>query len=104
ATRANVLGSIGAPPPPASGAQAKQPVLNDGFDRLLPGQGGLSYSTLTHMGRVHPPAYNPGANRSDPSWHNPLAPLLTIVWGTAMQTGASAGEPATGINPSNILD
>ncbi|MGI8587568.1 MAG: hypothetical protein ACR2M0_07775, partial [Chloroflexia bacterium] len=37
----------------APSAQAKKPI-DDGFNQLPVGQRGLSYSTLVHMGRVHP--------------------------------------------------
>src|SRR5689334_19945163 len=99
-TSANVLGSMAAAP--LSGAQGQAATLNDGFDQLTTGQQGPSYSTLTHMGRVHPPSAGP--SEPDPSWHNPFVPFLNITWGAAQNASTvSAGEPAVGINPSNPL-
>src|SRR5437764_7519597 len=78
---------------------------NDGFDQLPPSMMGLSYSTLAHMGRVHPPAPSAGQTRPDTSWRNPFSPLLTITWGPERNTSSpnAAGEPAAGINQINPL-
>src|SRR5437868_1428663 len=66
---------------PGSGTVAGQPPpVADGLDKLPVGQQGLSYSTLVHMGRAHPPASNANQH-SDSSWHNPFSPLLNISWG-----------------------
>src|SRR4051794_5911870 len=102
-----------AKPPAAQAPQAAQPsadqYLADGFDRLTTGQQGLSYSTLAHMGRVHPPgptlASNPSGNNSDPSWRNLFVPLLSITWGADHNTSVvGAGEPAAGMHPTNFLN
>ena len=78
-----------------------QPAYNDGLEQLPVGQRGLSYSTLTHMGRVHPQKQS--ANPTG-TWKNPFAPLITIVFGPERNTsGSGAGEPAAGMNPINPL-
>ncbi|MFL5732824.1 MAG: sialidase family protein, partial [Chloroflexia bacterium] len=94
------------PPPQAAQVSKAQVVrqLDDGFDRLAPGQQGLSYSTLVHMGRVRPPAANPAPSGPNPDWRNPLVPLLTMNWGPDANTSSvSAGEPAVGMHPANFL-
>jgi hypothetical protein len=78
-------------------APDKPSVYNDGFDALPNGLKGLSYSTLYHMGKVHP-EFNPtnGAGTVGKMF----APLLNITWGADMQTTTSgSAEPAAGIHP-----
>lgn len=71
---------------------------DDGFDKLPRGLQGVSYSTLSTSGKVHRPTGPAGPTNPSNSWHNPFAPLLTIVFGPDRLTGAGAGEPAAGIN------
>ena len=66
---------------------------------------GCLIPTLVNSGKVHRFVVAPPAG-SAPSASNPIAPLLNIVWGADHLTGASAGEPAAGINqtlPLNAL-
>ena len=88
----------------AQGGGGQVTPANDGFDQLPPSMMGLSYSTLAHIGRVHPQA-GPGQTRQDTSWHNPFSPLLNITWGPERNTSSpnAAGEPAVGINQINPL-
>jgi hypothetical protein len=80
--------------PPSSGVPG-----NDGFDALPTGLKGISYSTLTNLGLVHPAP--PSKPAGDSGWKNPFSPLVNVVWGAAIATSGSAGEPAAGMHPSD---
>src|SRR5689334_14943113 len=51
-------------------AQEKAPVLNDGFDALPAGLRAISYSTLFHMGKVHPAQPDKGSSNPAAGWRN----------------------------------
>lgn len=73
-------------------------VTDDGLDKVPPLLRGLSYNTLVAMGRAHYPTFKPTTSPS--GWQNPLQ--LVITWGAEHNTSAvGAGEPATGMHPTN---
>src|SRR4051812_28522284 len=66
----SAAGMTGAP------SQGKGRPIDDGFDALPAGLKGISYSTLSHMGKVHRAA----APVEGSDWLGPFHPLLDIVW------------------------
>jgi hypothetical protein len=100
-----IAGAVNAALPTQTAASAPTiadgPATNDGFDQLPPGKQALSYSTIVHAGWAHPQV---GPSKPGPSAPGLTVPNLNIIWGAATQAStANAGEPATGMHPTNPL-
>src|SRR5690349_14608781 len=88
---------------PSSPSGAPLGTSSDDFDALPPGLKAVSYSTLVSSGKVHITKASPNPQSAIRNPQSPFAPLLNIIWGPDTLTGATSGEPAAGIHPSNPL-